>query len=132
MTDVKKTILTVDDDIDILEQLKYQLENANYKVISSASQEEAQERLKDTKFDLAILDLMMENMDSGFVLCHQIKKLNPQTPVIILTAVTSETGMEFDATTHEERSWVKADILMDKPVRSEQLLKEVQKLLNRG
>jgi len=132
MTDVKKTFLTVDDDIDILEQLKYQLENANYKVISSASQEEAQERLKDTKFDLAILDLMMENMDSGFVLCHQIKKLNPQTPVIILTAVTSETGMEFDATTHEERSWVKADILMDKPVRSEQLLKEVQKLLNRG
>jgi len=132
MTDVKKTILTVDDDIDILEQLKYQLENANYKVISAASQEEAQERLKDTKFDLAILDLMMENMDSGFVLCHQIKKLNPQTPVIILTAVTSETGMEFDATTHEERSWVKADILMDKPVRSEQLLKEVQKLLNRG
>ncbi len=128
MTDVKKTILTVDDDIDILEQLKYQLENANYKVISAASQEEAQERLKDTKFDLAILDLMMENMDSGFVLCRS----NPQTPVIILTAVTSETGMEFDATTHEERSWVKADILMDKPVRSEQLLKEVQKLLNRG
>jgi len=132
MTDVKKTILTVDDDIDILEQLKFQLEGANYNVISAGCQEEALEILKDAKFDLAILDLMMENMDSGFVICHYIKKLHPETPVIILTAVTSETGMEFDATTHEERSWVKADILMDKPVRSEQLLKEVHKLLNRS
>mgnify|MGYP000857344069 CR=1 FL=1 len=132
MTEVKKTILTVDDDIDILEQLRFQLEGAGYRVISAGGQEEAMEMLKDASFDMAILDLMMENMDSGFVLCHHIKKLHPGTPVIILTAVTSETGMEFDATTHEERSWVKADILMDKPVRSEQLLKEVHKLLNRG
>lgn len=41
----------------------------------------------------------------------------------MVTGVTGETGIEFDAATNEERAWIKADELLAKPVRPEQLLK---------
>jgi two-component system, OmpR family, response regulator len=71
----------------------------------------------------------MEHTDSGFTLCHHIKKRYPDVPVIIITAVTSETGLEFDSYTAEERSWVKADSMLSKPIRVEQLLREIERLL---
>jgi CheY-like chemotaxis protein len=71
----------------------------------------------------------MENMDSGFVLCHHVKRLFPETPVILLTAVKATTGLDFSPQSDEAASWVKADVLMDKPVRPEQLRQEVRRLL---
>ena len=72
---------------------------------------------------------MMEEMDSGFILAHHVKKLYADTPVILLTAVTSLTGMRFGRGTADSRSWVKADVVMDKPVRGDQLINEVRRLL---
>jgi CheY-like chemotaxis protein len=63
------------------------------------------------------------------MLCYRIKKQDPTIPVIMVTSVTSETGLDFDATTKEERSWIKADALLDKPVRFEQLQREMNRLL---
>jgi hypothetical protein len=45
------------------------------------------------------------------------------------TAVASEAGLGFDTATPEERSWVKADALLNKPIRPEQLRKEMLRLL---
>ncbi len=72
---------------------------------------------------------MMENFDGGFWLSETVKKKNPNTPVIIVTSVTHELGLKFDTTTEDERSWIKADKLLNKPIRFEQLYKEIQKLL---
>jgi CheY-like chemotaxis protein len=58
-----------------------------------------------------------------------MKRIYPDMPVIILTAVTAATGLDFHARSDEARSWVKADALLDKPVRFEQLKEEVQRLL---
>ena len=129
--DTPKKILVVDDDIDLLEQVATILAGDGYEVQKAQGQEEAEELLTGFIPDLAVLDLMMENMDSGFVLCHNIKKLYPGTPVIILTAVQAATGLDFKARSEEAGSWVKADILMDKPVRPEQLKAEVRRLLSR-
>jgi CheY-like chemotaxis protein len=76
-----------------------------------------------------VVDLMMENMDSGFVLCHHVKRLFPETPVILLTAVKAATGLDFSPTSQDAASWIKADALLDKPVRPEQLKQEVRRLL---
>jgi CheY-like chemotaxis protein len=127
--DTPKKILVVDDDIDLLEQVATILTGDGYEVCKAQGQEEAEELLTGLIPDLAVLDLMMENMDSGFVLCHNIKKLYPGTPVIILTAVQAATGLDFKARSAEASSWVKADVLMDKPVRPEQLKAEVRRLL---
>ena len=91
--------------------------------------QEAWDALHGSLPDLAILDLMMENMDSGFVLCHQIKHLYPDTPVILLTVVRSETGVDFSPRSKGAASWIKADVLLDKPIRPEQLRIEVQRLM---
>ena len=127
--DTPKKILVVDDDIDLLEQVGTILAIDGYQVYKAQGQEEAEEMLTSFIPDLAVLDLMMENMDSGFVLCHNIKKLYPGTPVIILTAVQAATGLDFKARSEEAGSWVKADALLDKPVRPEQLKAEVHRLL---
>ncbi len=125
----RKKLLLVDDDMDILEQLSLALGGEGYEVVTAQGRKEGEEILMLGRPDLAIIDLMMEEMDSGFVLCHEMKKLYPDMPVIILTAVTAATGLDFHARSDEARSWVKADALLDKPVRFEQLKEEVQRLL---
>jgi CheY-like chemotaxis protein len=130
MANDTKTILVVDDDEDFLFQQKVQLEAAGYKVLTAGGSAEAKETLRANKPDMAVIDLMMEEMDAGFTLCREIKSKYPDCPVVICTGVTSETGMEFDAATDEERAWVKADALLDKPVRFEQLKRELDRLLH--
>jgi CheY-like chemotaxis protein len=127
--DRTKTILVADDDEDFVAQVRLRLEAAGYRVVTAQGERKAEEVLKDLRPDLALVDLMMGTMDAGFVLCHHIKKKYPGVPVLIVTAVTSETGLEFDAATDEERLWVKADAMLAKPVRLEQLEAQVARLL---
>jgi len=125
----KQMILVVDDDVDFIAQMRVRLEAAGYEVVSAEGQTKAEAVLAERRPDLVLVDLMMEHADGGFALCHHIKKKDPTLPVIIVTAVTSETGLEFDVATDEERSWVKADAMLAKPVRFEQLQRELSRLL---
>ena len=124
-----KTILVVDDDEDFRLQQEMQLKAAGFEVLTAEGQEEAEEILLESQPDLALVDLMLEDMDGGFSLCYHIKKVYPSLPVILVTGVTRETGLEFEVTTEEERSWVKADVVLAKPVRFEQLKREIARLL---
>jgi DNA-binding response OmpR family regulator len=126
---VLKKVLVVDDDPDILNQVELVLKANGYDVMLAHSAANAEEVLTSTQPDLAIVDLMMEQMDSGFVLCHEIKKLYPNMPIIMLTAVRASTGLDFDINNPEGKSWIKADCILDKPVRAEELLNSVRKLL---
>lgn len=125
----KKTILIVDDDQDYLFQLKSAVQDMGFIVISADTQKEAESIIEKTKPDLAILDLMMENQDTGFILCHKMKAKYPGVPIIIASAVTAETGMIFDVASQEEQDWVKADLFLDKGIRNDQLQREIHKLL---
>lgn len=124
-----KNILVVDDDIDLLDQVALILQSEGYKITKAQGQKEGEEALLTAVPDLAVLDLMMENMDSGFILTHHVKRLFPETPVILLTAVKSATGLDFHPGSDDAASWVKADVVLDKPVRPEQLKQEVRRLL---
>ncbi len=125
----KKTILIVDDDADYLFQLRHGVKDMGFEVVSAGTQKEAEDIIQRMRPDLAILDLMMENQDTGFILCHKIKSRYPDLPIIIVSAVTAETGMLFDVTTEEEQDWIKADLFLDKGIRMDQLHKEINKLL---
>jgi two-component system, OmpR family, response regulator len=125
----KKTILIVDDDQDYLYQLKTRVESFGFQTILAESQKEAEELLEKTKPDLAILDLMMENEDSGFILCYKMKKKYPGVPIIIATGVAAETGLSFDLNDENNRKWIKADTFLEKGIRSEKLKLEIDKLL---
>ncbi len=125
----KKTILIVDDDVDYLFQLKLTVKEMGFEVVTADTQKEAESIIEKMRPDLAILDLMMENQDTGFILSHKIKNQYPNVPVIIASAVTAETGMLFDVNTEEEQDWIKADLFLDKGIRKDQLHKEINKLL---
>jgi len=131
MSEAKKNILVVDDDPDVVDQVTTILSAAGYNVLSGYSRAEGEELLLRMTPDVAVLDLMMEEKDSGFVFCHTVKKMYPDAKVIILTAVAAETGMSFRADSERERSWIGADLMMDKPARAEQLVGAVRQLLDR-
>ncbi len=123
------TILVVDDDIDLLEQVSAILQADGHTVVKAHGQEEGEEALLSCIPDLAVVDLMMEHQDSGFVLCHRAKRLFPEVPVILLTAVRSATGLDFSAGSDEAASWTRADVILDKPVRPEQLRGTIRRLV---
>jgi two-component system, OmpR family, response regulator len=125
----KPTVLLVDDDDDFLFQQRLQLEAAGFTVVAAQGRTEAEAILKETRPDLAVLDVMMEDPDAGFVLCHHIHKKDPSIPVILVTSVNNETGLDFDMATESDREWIKADAWLAKPIRFEQLRCEIDRLL---
>jgi CheY-like chemotaxis protein len=129
MVEREITVLVVDDNPDFLEQMKLELESTGITVVAAESAGAAAALVSGTRFDAAVCDLMMEHADSGFTLAHQIKRKDPAIPVILVTGVAGETGIPFDAASREEHSWLAADAVLDKPVRGEQLRRELARLL---
>lgn len=129
MNNRNKTVLIVDDDIDFSSQMRIFLESDGYTVIAFNISSEAENYITENKPDIAILDLMMEHYDSGFVLGYHIKKRYPDVPVIIATGVANETGYKFTGDEGGRSSWTQADLVMDKGIRPDQLLGEVKRLL---
>ena len=121
------TVLLVDDDSDFLLQGRLQLEQLGCRVILAGSRREAATILETTRPDAAVIDLMMEDPDAGFTLAYQIKSRYPDVPVIMTTAVTQATGLTFEKVPGQH--WIKADVILSKPVRSDQLKAELERLL---
>ena len=124
-----KLVLIVDDDPDYLLQLDMTVKSFGFETITAGSRKEGEQILETTKPDLNIFDLMMETQDSGFILAYKAKQKYPDVPVIIATAVTTETGITFTVDTEEDKNWIKADLYIEKGIRNDQLLREINKLL---
>lgn len=129
LNDKVKKVLIVDDDIDLLEQNKVLLESKGVEVVTAETAAEGITKFNQHNPDAAIIDLIMEEHDSGFVLCHKLKKTEKgkNIPVFILTSATYETGFKFSATTSEEQKWIKCDGLINKPVVIEDLISKINK-----
>jgi len=123
----KRKILIVDDDPDILAQMRIMLEANNYTVYSCDNSRDAFDVFEEVKPDAVASDLMMEEMDSGFMLTYKIKKTEhgKKIPVILLTSATYVTGYKFDAFTQEEKDWLKCDAVLNKPIAVEELMKKI-------
>src|SRR5579863_459755 len=85
----KKHILSVDDEADIRKLLEEALGMEGYRVTTTGNPREAEQIVRDDPPQLIIMDFQIEEGD-GFVAINQIKKINPQTPIILLT------GAAFD------------------------------------
>jgi two-component system, OmpR family, alkaline phosphatase synthesis response regulator PhoP len=84
-------ILIVEDDLDILEMLGYNLEEANYQVKTATNGKEAIMAAKDFKPDLILLDYMMPYMN-GLEVCNILRAYNEfnDTKIIFLTAMNDD------------------------------------------
>lgn len=98
----RETVLVVDDEEDILELVKYNLEKEGYTVVCVATGEDALAATRMKAPDVLVLDLMLPGVD-GLEVCRRLKGdlTTRQIPIIMLTAKGSEadivTGLELGA-----------------------------------
>jgi two-component system phosphate regulon response regulator PhoB len=122
----KENILIVDDEEDVLELVRYNLEKNGYNIDYATSGEAALAKAKTNLPDLIILDLLLPGID-GLEVCKFLKREdNTQNiPIIMLTAK----GEESDIVTGLELG---ADDYITKPFSPKVLIARVRRILNRS
>ncbi|MBI3506595.1 MAG: response regulator transcription factor [Proteobacteria bacterium] len=122
VTEDKPHILVVDDDQDIRRLIGELFDERGYRVTAVADGASVTRQMVGTRFDLAILDVMLPGED-GFDLCRRIRKTS-RMPIIMLTARGDETdrvvGLEIGA-----------DDYVSKPFSPRELLARVRAVLRR-
>jgi len=123
---MKKTIFVVDDEKDIREILKINLESEGFSVIAFSSADDAKKGLEREKPDLIVLDVMMEGKD-GFQFCREIRsdEKNKFIPVIFLSAKSEE----FDKVLGLELG---GDDYLTKPFSIKELRSRIKAILRRS
>jgi CheY-like chemotaxis protein len=129
------TIYIVDDDGDFLEMERSILEAHGYQVAGFSDPREALSALRTgsagTPPGLLVTDLMMSRLDAGFTLARAVKSEPGLAglPVIIVSAVSSQKGMDFRPRSASDLQAMGADAFFDKPVTPEAFLSKVRELL---
>ena len=126
---MQKKILIIDDDIDLVEAMRLTLENAGFEVIDAQDGQKGLEKIEKENPDLVILDVMMETQDEGFHIAYQIRS-NEETadlPILMLTAVGTETGFSFDK--EKDEDFLPVNEFIEKPINHDTLIDLVQKSL---
>jgi DNA-binding response OmpR family regulator len=122
---LKKLILLVEDEANMLELLKYRLEENNYAVTTASDGYAALSQMRAQKPDLIILDLMLPKID-GYTICRLMKYNDElrRIPLIILSARSADEDIRRGLA-------VGADAYMTKPYEPPVLLAKISELLNR-
>ncbi|GAB4182787.1 MAG: response regulator transcription factor [Calditrichia bacterium] len=117
------TILIVEDEESLGKVLQFNLQAEGYHVVWVTDGKKAIETYREQTFDLIILDIMLPYMD-GFEVARQIRKTDPQVPILMLTARSQVqdriTGLETGA-----------DDYITKPFHLNELLLRIQRMLVR-
>lgn len=125
MSDNTFKILLVDDEVDILEFISYNLEKEGYKVYTAKNGLEAIKVAEKTTPHLIILDVMMPEMD-GIAACEEIRKI-PSLKNTVIAFLTAR-GEDYSQIAGFEAG---ADDYITKPVRPKVLVSRVKALLKR-
>ena len=116
-------ILLVEDEENIRDVVKLNLELEDYEVVATGNGREAIKLFHEQHFDLLLLDVMLPDVN-GFQICEQVRLTNMEVPVIFLTAKETAsdriTGLKMGA-----------DDYLTKPFNLEELLLRIQNLLKR-
>jgi DNA-binding response OmpR family regulator len=96
MQDGKYVILCTDDDPDLLDILRTILEANGYIMIEAGSAEDGLKEYKESQPDLLIVDLMMEEVDAGVTFARELRLLENQAPVYLLSSVGDQVSQNID------------------------------------
>ncbi len=120
------TILIVDDEPDIVEILRYNLEKAGYQTVSAGNGLEAVSKAKEFSPDMILLDVMLPDMD-GIQTCETIRAI-PELNKTIIAFLTAR-GEEYSEIAGFNAG---ADDYITKPIRPKVLISRIQSLLKRA
>ena len=128
---MSQTILMIDDDPDFIAINKSVLEKAGYTVETAFDGNDGLKKLETVKPSLIILDVMMKTQDEGFHVAKAIreKEAFKNTPILMLSGMNTLENNTWQLGPDEK--WNPIDVFLDKPVKSEVLLKKVKHLLDR-
>lgn len=119
----KFEILLVEDEENLHDALKLNLEMEGYSVSSSYDGAHALKQIQSSHFDLIILDVMLPSLD-GFAITETVRLQHIETPILILSAKNTSAnrvqGLKFGA-----------DDYLTKPFNLEELLLRVSKLIRK-
>ncbi len=121
-------ILLIDDDQDFIMINRTILESSGYIVEAAMDAATALEKIKIWQPDLICLDVMMPSGTEGFHLAYKIRQ-DPETaaiPILMITAIHDHSDFRFSP---EDGDFLPVDEFLEKPVRADQLLQKVERLL---
>ena len=118
-------ILIVDDEPDVCEILEKVLEKNGFTADSFSDPLLALENFRPRTYDLLLLDIKMPDMD-GFRLYQEMKKMDSRVKVCFLTA----SEMYYERFRKEEEfAALDKDLFLRKPIRNEELIKEINRIM---
>lgn len=119
----KAKILVVDDEVDLIETLKFRLEANDYDVIAAYDGQVGLEKARTEDPDLIVLDLMLPKID-GYKICRLLKfdDKYKKIPIILFTARAQESDKQMGKE-------VGADAYITKPFEPKVLMEKIEELL---
>ncbi|MGB6672208.1 MAG: response regulator [Candidatus Nitrosopolaris sp.] len=121
----KKKILLVEDEQDLSVVFNMVLEDGGYEVDCFTEPVLALKNFKTGLYDLVILDIKMPEMD-GFELHRQLKKIDSAVKICFLTA----SEMYYEEFRKDEFCRLDKDLFLRKPIKNEDLINEISRIIN--
>ena len=128
----QRTVLVIDDDIDLVEIIRLTLQNEGLAVIDAQSGADGLALARQQHPDVILLDVMMSRVDEGFEVAHRLRAdaRTRDIPILMLTAVADQTGFEFDP--HRETESLPVNEYLEKPVSPQRLVELIRRHLPEG
>lgn len=122
---MRKKILIVEDNSELLELLRLGLKQAGFRIVTASNGVDALKLARTAAPDLVVLDLVLPELD-GFAVCESLRRdqATASTPLIVLTGLSSE----FARLASFESG---ADEYVTKPISPELLVSRIKHLLRR-
>lgn len=125
----ERTVLVIDDDIDLVEIIRVTLEREKFRVIDAQNGERGIALALEQQPDLILLDVMMGTLDEGFQVAYRLRSepLTAETPIIMLSAVGERTGFGFDK--DKDKDFLPVSEFIEKPISPRKLVDLVRRHL---
>jgi len=124
-------ILIVDDDTELVESVQAVLESKGYAVVTASNGEEGYKKAVSEKPNLMLLDVMMTTDNEGFAIARKLheNEATKHIPVIMVTGIKRVKHLPFSFEPDED--WLPVKAVLDKPVKPDDLLRHVEKVLGK-
>lgn len=124
----KRKILLIDDDRDFLMATKLILEKNGFEVLTAENGKDGVDTIRSAGPDLAIVDMMMETWGEGFSVISEVRAMEGKQdlPLIILSGVDLQGPYQ---SFEPSEQFPKVDLILHKPVKADDLIKNVKTLL---
>lgn len=120
----KKKILVIDDDVDITDSIKAILSASGFEAFTASNGPEGVAAVDTVKPDLILCDMMMEQVDAGTKVAHEIRKKDKKVPIYLLSSIGAATAQNI------ELDKLGFNGVFQKPVSPDHMVKTIKKALH--